>query len=734
MPLAQDDNLASWNPHVECGAVRATIAYLLGPAYPNQQATGAPYHTNGTSGEGKATGGIPSKRALCPPCSSTHISGQVLTAFVQVEGVYLASYGVQTLECSNHFKNVNGGGPFPNNQTLCDSQGKVYAVGTTNGFLVVDIDQDWMGRGYCGPGVSPCDNVSLGQYVSSGHISLDLQGFVYWDGENWKLHPLTAVRLSTGLVLYPETSSLQTARNYSASAVLRLPRTSADPVALTVSGCPAETTCAFTPATGVARFDSTFRVNTTPASPLGNFDLTITATNASASTTVPFHLTIADRASLTFRRGDGTAFGETDDLYIYSGATTTNYGTALKLLVDGLDCIAAGTVCKTLIKFPSIVGPNPGQIPAGSRIVNASLGMTIRNKGQTEDAYQITEAWDEASASWNSFAVHGVPGNRGKEFTFAPDHLGRFPVNVTSITQRWANGEVNYGVLLASTHWDGVDYNSSETVRDRPSLRVQFVPPPSPLVLAYDMETLTPDGRMQDRSGNGHHGTMTGTGDVFGKVGRARHFGAGDRITAAGISVQGLNFTIAAWFNWTTNPSPYYSGIQGGGCCSWELRVRNDGRFAVIFYQAIQPDVYTAVASPLAYNDGTWHHAAGILRSGLAELYVDGVLVGQSITNPIASVRTSLQTVVGHVASDFFGDIDEIRVFSRALSVEEIITVAISSSYPVWQNAKNGPDAVSDSVRPNQGNGLGHLEQSLQGTVGVSGISFTRFLGGVVML
>src|SRR5436309_1682736 len=604
MPLAQDDNLASWNPHVECGAVRATIAYLLGPAYPNQQATGAPYHTNGTSGEGKATGGIPSKRALSPPCSITNISGQVLTAFVQVEGVYLTSYGVQTLECSNHFKNVNGGGPFPNNQTLCDSQGKVYAVGTTNGFLVVDSDKDWMGRGYCGPGVSPCDNVTLGQYLSSGIISLDLQGFVYWDGENWKLHALTAVRLSTCLVLYPETSSLQTARNYSASAVLRLPGTSADPVALTVSGCPAETTCAFTPATGVARFDTTFRVNTTPASPLGNFDLTITATNATASTTVPFHVTIADRASLTFRRGDGTAFGETDDLYIYSGATTTNYGTALKLLVDGLDCIAAGTVCKTLIKFPSIVGPNPGQIPTGSRIVNASLGMTIRNKGQTEDVYQITEAWDEASASWNSFAVHGVPGNRGKEFTFTPDHLGRFPVNITSIAQRWADGEANDGVLLEATDWDGRD-----------------------------------------------------------------------RITAPGISVPALDFTVAAWFNWTTNPSPYYSGIQGGGY-SWELRIQNDGRLAIVFYQAIAPDVVTSVGSVLAYNDGTWHHVAGVLRFGLAELYVDGTLVAQATTNSVTSVRTSTLTEIGRFASDYIGDIDEVRVFSRALSAAEIAALA----------------------------------------------------------
>src|SRR5439155_26746134 len=54
MPLAQDDSLASWNPHIECGAVRSTIPYLLGPADPNQQATGAPYPTTGTSGDGKA--------------------------------------------------------------------------------------------------------------------------------------------------------------------------------------------------------------------------------------------------------------------------------------------------------------------------------------------------------------------------------------------------------------------------------------------------------------------------------------------------------------------------------------------------------------------------------------------------------------------------------------------------------------------------------------------------------
>src|SRR3989442_12441574 len=101
-------------------------------------------------------------------------------------------------------------------------------------------------------------------------------------------------------------------------------------------------------------------------------------------------------------------------------------------------------------------------------------------------------------------------------------------------------------------------------------------------VLSYDMENLHGHGHMEDLSGQGHHGTMSGTTDVAGKVGRARHFNAGDRIMAPPILVPAIDFTVAAWFSWTANPSPYYSGIQGGGY-SWELRIKADGRFAAAF-------------------------------------------------------------------------------------------------------------------------------------------------------
>jgi len=199
---------------------------------------------------------------------------------------------------------------------------------------------------------------------------------------------------------------------------------SPDPVALTVAGCPPDTTCTVSPASGTAPYTSTLTIATGSSAPFGTWPMTITGTNSTVSRTVPFSLQIASHATRTFTKGDGGAYSETDDTYVYSGLPTQNYGTNVQLLVDGSGCIAAGSVCKTLIKFPLIVGPSAGQIPAGSTIVNATLELNIRNAGTTADAYQVTEAWTESGATWNSFATPGFPGNRGLEFTFLPTALG----------------------------------------------------------------------------------------------------------------------------------------------------------------------------------------------------------------------------------------------------------------------------------------------------------------------
>src|SRR2546422_11472697 len=61
---------------------------------------------------------------------------------------------------------------------------------------------------------------------------------------------------------------------------------------------------------------------------------------------------------------------------------------------------------------------------------------------------------------------------------------------------------------------------------------------------------------------------------------------------------------------------------------------------------------------------------------GLVRLYVDGMLVAQDSTNPITSVRPSTQTIIGRVASDFVGDIDEFLIYTRVLSDAEIASIA----------------------------------------------------------
>src|SRR5467141_1040027 len=188
--VAASATLMSWNPNVSCSPSLVTVQDILGSAYPAQALAGSPYQVNSTAG------GIPDKRALSPPCTITTIHNQAVSTYVQVNGVYLYVYTFNSGDCSKGFKAVNGGGRYPNNQTFCDNTGDIRAMGTTNGYIHVEFDQDWLAKGYCGSTVSYCNNVTIANDVSGGTVSLDLQGFVYWDDTHWELHPLAAWKVT----------------------------------------------------------------------------------------------------------------------------------------------------------------------------------------------------------------------------------------------------------------------------------------------------------------------------------------------------------------------------------------------------------------------------------------------------------------------------------------------------------------------------------------------------------
>jgi len=189
----------SWNPSVSCGLTVVNMQDVLGSAYPSQSLRGSVYQTSSTAG------GIPNKRSLSPPCSITNINGQAISSFVQINGVTLHNYFYETRDCATSYNAVSGGGSYPKGETLCDSTGNVYAVGTSSGYVHSEIDRDWMAAGYAGPSTTYDNNntiaqVSLPCTISkpcSSTVSVDVQGFVYWDPEgHWELHPLTAWRIS----------------------------------------------------------------------------------------------------------------------------------------------------------------------------------------------------------------------------------------------------------------------------------------------------------------------------------------------------------------------------------------------------------------------------------------------------------------------------------------------------------------------------------------------------------
>src|SRR5213080_3842713 len=106
-------------------------------------------------------------------------------------------------DCSTTYNSVNGGGPYPDRNgdgkadTFCDDYGDIHSIGGGSTGIHIEFDQDSLAKGYCGPGHSPCDNATITQYFSTGSISLDVQGFVYWDAGHWELHPFTAWKLSS---------------------------------------------------------------------------------------------------------------------------------------------------------------------------------------------------------------------------------------------------------------------------------------------------------------------------------------------------------------------------------------------------------------------------------------------------------------------------------------------------------------------------------------------------------
>lgn len=152
---------------------------------------------------------------------------------------------------------------------------------------------------------------------------------------------------------------------------------------------------------------------------------------------------------------------------------------------------------------------------------------------------------------------------------------------------------------------------------------------------------------------------------------------ATDAVRAAGDT-----FTASAWFRTSGQDTQSILWAYGWGSATpqWWLRAEpGNGRLQALVDTG---QATASLSAPGAYADGAWHHAALTRGGGMIELYVDGVRIAQA-ASPTGDLAFSAREGI-HVgqrpdgANRLTGGVDEVRLYDRVLTADEIAALAAS--------------------------------------------------------
>ncbi len=194
-----------------------------------------------------------------------------------------------------------------------------------------------------------------------------------------------------------------------------------------------------------------------------------------------------------------------------------------------------------------------------------------------------------------------------------------------------------------------------------------------------------PNGRVNDLSGSGNHATTSGistsTFYTTGKLGQGLNFDGVDDYLGLGTSAT-LNpsaITVSAWVN-TNSLSKSYQNIvgrvkTGGGNSYWQMMIKNTGKLAMYAYG--NSDVSYDGTGTYTLSTNKWYHIVMTYDSvdGLKG-YVNGVQDNSVAANGSLTSGVGVYATIGKdnftSAREFSGKIDDVRVYNRVLSVNEI--------------------------------------------------------------
>ncbi|MDA7979108.1 MAG: DUF4347 domain-containing protein [Pirellulales bacterium] len=171
----------------------------------------------------------------------------------------------------------------------------------------------------------------------------------------------------------------------------------------------------------------------------------------------------------------------------------------------------------------------------------------------------------------------------------------------------------------------------------------------------------------------------------------------GESVQITGTFSAPANVTLAAWVNVTNTDTSGSDVISTGDNVA--IRVEPGGTLTGFFYNG-STWIETTYATSLI--GAGWHHVAYSFDDvgNTATLYVDGVAVSATNTTDSISYSQGTDTYIGRHGTganfNFFGRIDDARIYTRALSADEILALATDQT-EVTGNVLLTVDAVNDA-------------------------------------
>jgi hypothetical protein len=184
------------------------------------------------------------------------------------------------------------------------------------------------------------------------------------------------------------------------------------------------------------------------------------------------------------------------------------------------------------------------------------------------------------------------------------------------------------------------------------------------------------DGKVTDKSGKGNDGAIRNAKWVpNGKSGGAYSLDAVKSYinVMESPSMDVSDLTISAWI--------YITDETGNDMCvaekgphleGWDLQVQRGGQVGHN-YLILRGGSITALFGAKKLSTDAWHHAVGTIAGSHATIYVDGVLDNAGTVTPVGVTSRDLYIGMSYSPQACFGgQIDEVMIFDRALSAEEV--------------------------------------------------------------